>query len=216
MRHAVTLRPAPGSGRWPLRTAALLSAALLAGPAVAGDSLRCGSRIVSVRAIAAQVAAVCGEPAYVDRWEYEEPPYGRYVADTEVWYYNFGGNQLLRLLRFRNGRLASVDTDGYGFDSIPSGGCAPGGIVNGESKYRLLVTCGDPVARNRGQALRAVQPQPRIYQQYDHALRNDYVTPVYREEWTYNFGSGARQQTAILENGWVVDIVDGDRGFDPR
>lgn len=219
MRAAVTPCRRGGSGRpLPRRLrilAILLPLAFSAGtPASAGDSLRCGSRIVSLRAIGAEVAAICGEPAYVDRWETELPLTGQPVGDTEIWYYNFGGNQLLRVLKFRNGRLASVDTDGYGFDGQADGHCGPGEIVEGESKFRLLTRCGDPVARRVTGALRSVQPQSRIYRRYESTGYNDYVTPVYREEWVYNFGPRYRQRTVTLENGWVVDVADGGPGFD--
>ncbi len=174
--------------------------------------------MVSIRAIAAQVAAICGEPAYVDHWTFEEPVYGQIYGpsgpDSEVWYYNFGANQLLRLLRFRNGRLIDIDTDGYGFNVLPDGHCGAGDIVLGESKYRLLLTCGDPVAHRAGSTLRSFRPS-NGYEPNAHSIHDDAFTPVYREELTYNFGSGARLRTAVLENGWVVDITDGDRGFDP-
>jgi hypothetical protein len=219
MRDDVTLSTRRGSGSpaalLPRSLLLLLLLGQLLAPAQAADNLRCGSRIVSLRAIAAEVDAVCGEPAYIDRWEIEPPPYTPYLADTEVWYYNFGSNRLLQVLKFRNGRLASIDTDGYGFDQLPQGQCGPAGIVEGESSYRLLSRCGEPVARRSTGALRALQPHGDGNGRYT-TVYGDAFTPVYREEWVYNFGSRFRQQTVTLENGRVVAVEDGGAGFDPR
>lgn len=97
---------------------AIISAASVAasGPVVAGDTLRCGSRIVSIDMIAAAVRAICGEPAYRDYWPSPDRRYWPGAEDAETWTYNFGPNQLLRILRFRGQRLRSIETDGYGFN----------------------------------------------------------------------------------------------------
>ncbi len=184
-------------------------------PAAADDNLRCGSRIVSVAAITAAVRAVCGEPAYVDRFDDAYPDEHRYVADSEVWTYDFGPHQLLRLLRFRNGRLVSVDTDGYGFAAGAAPGCQEGDLVEGISKYRLLRTCGEPVAQRARRAFRTLRPRLAPQRPYDGFTGSDYVTPVFREDWTYNFGGRGHLRTAVLENGWVVDVFDEGRGYDP-
>src|SRR5690349_2436187 len=104
-------------------TCTLLAA--LAPPAWAGDTLRCGSRVVSTEDLAAEVLAACGEPEYRDRWL--APPH--YASDEEQWYYNFGANRLVQILRFRHGQLVSIEADGYGFDDPPSDHCAPMDIV---------------------------------------------------------------------------------------
>src|SRR5262245_59156763 len=87
---------------------------LAATPAAwAGESMRCGNRIVATEAVAGEVLAACGHPAYRDRW-YAPPTY---AVDEEQWFYNFGSQQFVRVLRFREGRLVSIESDGYGFDN---------------------------------------------------------------------------------------------------
>lgn len=81
--------------------------------AIAGDTLRCGSYLVSVGDPGYEVEARCGQPSY------------RYfTADGDIWVYNFGPSRFLEQLRFLNGRLADISSHGYGF-STPSRGQSP-------------------------------------------------------------------------------------------
>jgi hypothetical protein len=103
------------------------------GPATAQaeDSMRCGSRLVSVKDGKDKVRSLCGEPTSVDfqgvvrrapryeygygysRYEYYGP--GVVEMPVEIWTYNFGSSKLLRKLRFVGDELDEIRTDGYGY-----------------------------------------------------------------------------------------------------
>lgn len=183
--------------------------ALLAGGAGAGDTLRCGSRLVPEDARAAQIIAVCGEPDYRDVWNVPHPYSGRWVSDVEQWYYNFGSNQLLRVLTLRGGRLQDVATDGYGFAESQPPRCDPALIGEGMTKYRLLAICGEPLTR-QVQSLHRPWPRGGGLQGYGPPR---YWEAVYREEWVYNFGPQYFMRIVTLENGRIVDVENGERGF---
>ena len=192
---------------------ALIGIAVLLGAAVPAraDSLRCGARIVSTGALAAEVLGACGEPVYRDAWAYPAPYSGEYVSDVEEWYYNFGPNQLLRILRMRNGTLAAIDTDGYGYADASAQECAPSDFTPGLSKFRLLLRCGPPTTRESANLLRPWRDP------HTHQLREDLLVPVYRERWVYNLGATYLLQIVSLENGRITDVVSGGtRGTDPR
>lgn len=185
------------------------------GGTAASDSLRCGSRIVSTEDSTAAVKAVCGEPALRDVLPQVDPETGDRYDDVEVWTYNFGSSQLLRLLRFRNGRLIEIETEGYGFRPPENPRCTPYDIVNGESKYRLLAFCGEPETRR---VLSPVTPYPaeRRYRKIEKYRGPATFTVQYREEWRYNFGSRSFLSRVILENGRVAYTESEGRGYDPR
>jgi hypothetical protein len=111
-----------------LTTAALLAGA---GPAAAEDSMRCGSKLVSVSDGKDKVRTLCGEPTSIDfqgvirrapRYEYGYG-FNRYAYSgtgvvempVEIWTYNFGTSKLLRKLRFVGEELEEIRTDGYGY-----------------------------------------------------------------------------------------------------
>jgi len=103
-----------------LRPLALILVMLLsAAPAAA---LRCGSDLVQVGDHRFEVLAKCGEPALVDSWERKVylAPYDNRIDSRlvriEEWTYNFGSSRFVKILRFENGRLVSIDEAGYGFD----------------------------------------------------------------------------------------------------
>lgn len=183
------------------------------GLANAGSTMRCGSRIVATEDAAAKVRAACGEPALRDVQPQFDPRNGQAFSDTEVWTYNLGPRQLLRLLRFRGGRLVDIATEGYGFMPPEHPRCTPHELVDGISKYRLLARCGEPDARRE---LSLLSPAFRHDGRRSLPLPESFVTAVYREEWTYNFGANSLLRRVLLENGIVVDIEDDGRGYDAR
>ena len=114
-----------------LFSATVLVGTLGAVPALAEDSMRCGSKLVSLGDGKDKVRALCGEPSDISfhgvirrapRYEYGYG-YGRYVyygpgvvdLPVEVWTYNFGSSKLLRKLRFVGDELDDIRTDGYGY-----------------------------------------------------------------------------------------------------
>jgi len=185
------------------------------GLAEASSSMRCGSRIVDEEDLAAELLAACGEPSFRDRFVLQVPN-GSYVADTEVWTYDFGPQQLLRLVTLRNGQVSNIETDGYGFTANATRRCEPRRVVEGLSKYRLVSQCGEPITKRSENALKPLFARPEIYRRDGdpYAYRNQYFTPVYREEWVYNFGSRYPMRRVTLEDGRVTNVESIDRGFD--
>jgi hypothetical protein len=102
-----------------------------AATALAEDSMRCGSKLVTRGDGKDKVVALCGEPTSVslhgmvrraprydygfgyNRYEYYGP--GWIDLPVEIWTYNFGSSKLLRKLRFVGDELDDIDTDGYGY-----------------------------------------------------------------------------------------------------
>lgn len=111
--------------------ATVIVGTLGAARARAEDSMRCGSKLVSISDGKDKVRALCGEPSSVSfqgvirrapRYEYgygfnRYDYYGPGVIDmpVEVWTYNFGSSKLLRKLRFVGDELDDIRTDGYGY-----------------------------------------------------------------------------------------------------
>ena len=104
-----------------------LLALIWSGSAAADRSLRCNGRIVSIGAYKPQVLATCGEPQAVEQWEsghgsaisehfdYEKERFilpKLYLGPLyfERWTYDFGSNQFIRYLLFRNGELIKIET----------------------------------------------------------------------------------------------------------
>ena len=186
--------------------------------AQASSSMRCGSRLVGEGDYTAELLAACGEPAFRDEWQYPARYGAGLVSDTEVWTYDFGPNQLLRVVRLRDGKIGEIETDGYGFSKGSAGRCEPSAIVEGLSKYRLFRKCGEPLTRRAENVLRPLYTRPEIYRNGNdpYAYRNQYVTPTYREEWVYNFGSRTALRRVIIEDGWISNVEQLDRGYDAR
>lgn len=187
-------------------------------PAIGADTIRCGSRLVSVGALAAEVEARCGPPSYRDVEGYALPRGRGYAADVEIWTYNFGPDRLLEQLKFRNGRLVNINSDGYGFASTPPGHCGPSDIAVGMSKYRLLSECGEPISKQAEEVTVPLVIDGISRRQMPQGGSGSpdvggYVQEVYREVWIYNFGPSYFLRKVILVNGRVGEVSDGKRGF---
>jgi hypothetical protein len=110
-------------------TLGALLGATLASTALADDTMRCGSRLVSTGDTKDKVRALCGEPTSVSlvgvqsapQYYYRGPYDYSYFGPTwfevpvEVWTYNFGTTKLLRKLRFVGDELDEIWTAGYGY-----------------------------------------------------------------------------------------------------
>ncbi len=164
--------------------------------------------------MAASLLGACGEPALRDAWS-PATAYGPgALAGVEQWTYNFGSSQLLRVVRLRQGRIERIDSEGYGFPREAPRDCsASAAIFRGMSKYRLLARCGEPLTRTADHLLAPAYPEHRHWGH--RGYRDDYVEAVYREEWTYNFGSAKLLRIITLDNGKVTDVQTGARGFNP-
>lgn len=105
---------------------------LLAAPAAA-DGMSCGNRLISKGDSLYQVRSVCGEPddarrrveTRTERRRVRVPcQHGAAQCERTVehstdvvvdeWTYDFGRRRFLRFLTFVDGRLAAVQTGGYG------------------------------------------------------------------------------------------------------
>jgi Protein of unknown function (DUF2845) len=111
--------------------AAVIVGTLGATRARAEDSMRCGSKLITISDGKDKVRALCGEPSSISfqgvirrapRYEYgygfnRYDYYGPGVIDmpVEVWTYNLGSSKLLRKLRFVGDELDDIRTDGYGY-----------------------------------------------------------------------------------------------------
>lgn len=203
----------------PLLAAFLLTAAALAtapSPARAGDSMRCGSRIVTVEARAADILAACGDPDYRDVYSYPGPRVPGEISDVEQWTYNFGRNQLLHVLKLRHGRLVDIRTDGYGFTPTAAPRCDSGALEEGLSKYRLLASCGEPFTRRTVGYVTTLQPRHRRRVGGFTTSHGHIPVEVFREEWVYNFGPNQFLKVVTIEDGQIAEVDNGERGFNPR
>ena len=86
-------------------------------PALAlGQSMRCGSKLITEGVSQAKVAALCGQPVQVVHPPaYDGVAPGASDVEEEIWIYNFGPNRLMRRIRFRNGIVATIGSVGYGY-----------------------------------------------------------------------------------------------------
>jgi hypothetical protein len=117
----------------PPKLLAVLLGAVLVLPlhALAEDSMRCGSRLVTRGDAKHKVRTLCGEPTDValhgyvrrapvydygfgyNRYRYYGP--GWVDLPVEIWTYNLGSHKLLRRLRFVGDELEEITTEGYGY-----------------------------------------------------------------------------------------------------
>ena len=81
-----------------------------------GQSMRCGSKLITEGTSQAKVAALCGQPAQVVHPPaYEGVVPGASDVQEEIWTYNLGPNKLMPRIWFRNGIVANIDSVGYGY-----------------------------------------------------------------------------------------------------
>jgi len=191
--------------------AATLLALLHGGAAASSESMKCGNRLVSIGDNKAEVFIKCGAPVWQDDWadeliEHRGDLGERFVTtERERWIYNFGANSFLRFLLFENGRLVEIATGERGYDERRSaaGPCDPGRFHVGLSQYELLQQCGAPFFKDSRREEREFA--------VSKGVRKRVLARI--EEWTYNLGPDQFLRILTFENGKLVDVRTGDRGF---
>ncbi|MBW7469509.1 DUF2845 domain-containing protein [Marinobacter sp. M216] len=163
----------------------------------AQGALRCGASLVSDGAWPIEVEERCGPPDYVAEYPSATVP-GLGVVQTEMhWYYNPGPQRFIRLLVFRNGRLARVESLGYGFHTDGMGTCGPNTLRHIQNEYELVTRCGQPASKRVEWQL----PTPRRRSETWQVLQ-----PVLIQQWLYDFSSNQFRQVVTLRNGRVINI----------
>ncbi len=82
-------------------------------PAVASESLRCGTQLINVGANKAELLRTCGAPQFVDHYCKKEYLVGRHEVnaiceEVELWTYNFGPGTFLMNVEFKEGRISDI------------------------------------------------------------------------------------------------------------
>ncbi len=177
--------------------ALLTFAALVALAQASHGELRCGSSLVSNGAWPIEVEERCGPPDYVAEYPSATVP-GLGVVQTEAhWYYNHGPQRFMQRLIFRNGKLARVDTLGYGFHAGDSPRCTPNMLRLIKTEYELIARCGEPISK------RLEWQAPPLRKRWESWQT---LQPVLIQEWLYDFSSNQFRQVVTLRNGQVVDV----------
>lgn len=160
-------------------------------------ALRCGTQIVKQGDTAAQVRDECGAPFFMDYYVgppgvgVDTPVEPGAAVTTEVWYYNFGPQQLMVRLEFSGGVLAREQTLGYGF--VGQGGpCDYTTITTGMSVADLIARCGFPASRGRNPLAIAAAMGAQA--------------PAWGETWFYPADGSSAAREVQLQDGRVVDI----------
>jgi hypothetical protein len=188
-----------------------LAALAASGSAAGSDTLRCGSHLVSTGDTKVEVLIKCGAPAWKDTWTDEvidgiDATLGRAVSvGRERWVYNFGPNAFLEFLSFDNDRLTGITAGSYGYSESPPSArsCNPEQFNNGLSQYEVLQRCGEPFFKDSHYERRLSVVKHGVSRLAD--LRVD--------EWTYNLGPTQFLRILKFENGRLMSVTTGDRGF---
>lgn len=184
--------------------------ALLHGSAAASEGMKCGTRLVSIGDNKAEVFVKCGAPVWQDEWEDVLIEHRKDLGDQfvttsrERWTYNFGANSFLRFLLFENGHLVEISTGERGYDEHQTPEpCELGRFHLGLAQYELLQQCGPPFLKDSRQENREFL--------LEKGIKRRVLTQI--DEWTYNLGPDQFLRILTFENGKLVDVRTGDRGF---
>ncbi|MFU8832697.1 MAG: DUF2845 domain-containing protein [Wenzhouxiangella sp.] len=167
---------------------------VLLAPVISAEarSMYCDGRLIRIDDPIWQVGRACPEPFWREHYERVYPLAHERI---EVWTLNFGQRRLMRRLVFSNGRLARIESLGYGVAWTPG---------TRRCTWQELDQAGDTVAEIYA---RCGEPDHR----YDLTPQGFYgyagPTGDHRERWTYDFGPGQHAREVEFVNGRVQRIT---------
>lgn len=158
-----------------------------------GTLFACDAPAVSLGQTKEEVKSKCGAPVWVEKRKgdlaAEKHPLEkrRSSRSIEEWYYNLGPQEFIRILQFDNGRLAAIETGGYGWTAEPSDfGCERAVLPSGTSKVEVRVRCGKPTSMQEKKG------------------------PF--ETWLYDLGPSRFVRIYEFRNGRLANIKTGEYG----
>ncbi|MEP1217043.1 MAG: DUF2845 domain-containing protein [Marinobacter sp.] len=167
-------------------------------PGTGNTAFRCGSSLVDVGDWPVEVEERCGAPDYVATYPTATVPGVGVVGEVEHWYYNPGPHGFIRRLEFRDGKLRSEHSLGYGFSGDSAGDCSPARLQSGVSEFEMVAYCGEPVSRRV--TWEAIGRGSDIAGHY----RPGTLVPV--EEWMYETGKTQFRRIIRMRNGRVTHV----------
>ena len=207
--------------------AAFLLAALLPGAARAGGSetsMRCSGGIVSVGDPTIDLLGKCGVPALREIRSADTfvavttvtRTIGRSaVLVSERWTYDFGPSQFVMFATVEGGRVVRMERGNYGYErreepvAFPRAACDWTSLHVGDAKIDLLARCGEPALVELSRDA-VVEGGPGTLHGMS-ALSRTALRDV--EVWTYDFGPQSFVRFVFLDQGVVVRIETGGRGY---
>ncbi len=176
------------------------------------SSISCQGGIVSTGDSVVDLVVKCGEPAWKESHQEElteRPAAGlrqqTYVT-VEKWTYDFGPQQLLRIVTIKNGIVTDVRTGReYGLPrdrDTPKPECGDRIISTGDAQADVFNKCGEPFYRT--------SHTEELWEPIGASGSRKVVVTV--EEWTYNFGPQRFMRIITFRNGRVVDVRTGNYG----
>lgn len=162
-------------------------------------ALRCGNQVIGKEMQDFQVRDRCGDPFWTESYtSYDvlgSHDTGQVTREVQfdVWYYNFGPNNFMHRLVFRDGILKQDDTLAYGVREIGTK-CDPLMRFVDLSVGELVAFCGEPLSRrqNSDTIVNRLAPEYRR------------VREQRRELWTYDFGENRFLRQLQLVEGRVT------------
>lgn len=125
--------------------------------------------------------------------------------DEEKWLYNFGPRRFFYILTLENQRLVCIEEGDYGYVQSDASNChwVSKRVKVGDISPVVLMKCGEP-------SFEEVTYTDRYVRINRH--QGEQVT-LKREQWTYNFGPSQPLGILHFENGTLVSVERGPRGF---
>ena len=174
------------------------------------QTFRCGGKIVSTGDTKVDVIGKCGEPTSKDSREDKvvttrnDDTMQKVSVIVDEWTYNLGPNELIRVLRFRDGKLTDIETAGYGYSNQkPVFQCDGAFPSIGSTKSEVFSRCGEPTLKE--------ERNEKTVAGADKGSKREIATVV--EQWTYNLGPRKFMRIFTFKNGKITDIKTGGYGY---
>lgn len=197
------------------KTIAILAALLVCGlcsAQVSGQKfMRVNGRTINLGDSKYEVQNKIGQPdgkLSRERYILRKVGYDRIQATPvrqEKWLYNFGPRRFFQTLTFENHQLVCIEDGEYGYAYADPGNChvVSKRIHIGEITPVVLMKCGEPSHTETWYT--------QEYLRLDDVLGEQ--VSIKCEEWTYNYGPSQPLSILRFENGELVSVTRGPRGF---